>query len=162
MGFEISLIWLNETVEVFSHLLMSWHWIADTVWFEWVVVIMDLGLSFASLENNSGLSIQGQALRLIPGRGRGQQLWLHQGPIRGCVSSARPAPAGVYVSAPLQETEGDGGRQEDRQRGKGWRVKLWLCKLRKHSRTVMYCNRAGKPLVGLLEEEMGYGDELLL
>lgn len=46
---------------------------ADTVCFEWVVVIMDWSWALP-LENNSELSIQGQALELIPGCGWGQQL----------------------------------------------------------------------------------------
>lgn len=105
-----------------------------------------LELCLASLENNSELSIQGQALELIPGCGWGQQLWLHQGPIRGRVSPARPAPAGVYVSAPLQETEGDGGRQQGRGRRRCRGVKLWSCKLETRWKIQSYCKTAGKSL----------------
>lgn len=102
-----------------------------------------LELSFASLENNSELSIQGQALELILVCGWGQQLWLHQGPIRGCVSPARPTPAGgLCVSTPA----GDRRRRREAggQRGKGWRVTLPLCKLETCWKMQLYCNRAGK------------------
>lgn len=34
--------------------------------------------------------------------------------LEAVVPPVRPAPAGVYVSAPLQETEGERGRLEDR------------------------------------------------
>lgn len=51
---------------------------------------------------------------------------------------------GVYVSAPLQETEGEGGRQAGGQRGKWWRVTLPLCELETCWKMQLYCNRAGK------------------
>lgn len=74
---------------------------------EWLVVKIDCSWAFASLEDNCEPSIEEQAgeLRLVCGSG--QQLWLHQGPIRDCVCPARLTPAGVYVSAPLRE-EGTG------------------------------------------------------
>lgn len=87
------------------------NWLAGSACSEWLVVRMDWSWAFASLENNSELSIQEQAGELILVCGWGQQLWLHQGPIRGCVSPARLTPAGVYVSAPLQETGGDRGEK---------------------------------------------------
>lgn len=84
------------------------NWLVGTAFPEWLVVKIDCSWAFASLENNSEPSIEEQARELILVCGSGQQLWLHQGPIRDCVCPARLTPAGVYVSAPLQETGGGG------------------------------------------------------
>ncbi len=79
----VSLISLNETVEVLIQRLtaLSAFVFVDELTLNGRYCMVRVGsrysgleLSFASLENNSGLSIQGQALELIPGCGWGQQL----------------------------------------------------------------------------------------
>lgn len=84
--------------------------------------------SDASPENNSELSMSGQGPDLLPGYGWGQQLCLHQGPIRGWLP-ASPTPAAAHASAPLQRAERDGGKQEDGGGRSG--VNLELCILGK-------------------------------